>query len=249
MVTFEEYLEGFRNIHTEELIGDAFYKDIDISVCMRDDGDMHPWEYTSGFPKHVLPTGIEFFTCHNTIGSHRSNKEVWVFIVHRHDDLYEMLVHDDHNGRLANPDWYYEYINAISGYLFKIKTNKNVVDIVSPPSLFDAIVYEASSGEADGPSSASHKFMPYFVERPITTKEEVKRVGEIIKFSQWRNARYNMVFKSILDVLDVFQGLYIRRNFAVWNAANLIATQWSRVYWSPNTYFGKRRLARRFGEK
>lgn len=246
MVTFEEYLDGFRNIHTEEPIGDAFYKDIDISICMRDNGDMYPWEYSAGFPKHVLPTGVEFSTCYNSIGRYSVDRELWVFIIDRHDDLYDMLIHDDQNGRLADPDWYYEHICAISGHLFKIKTNKDVVNIVSPPCFFDAILYKASYGEADKPPSVRHKYVPYFAERPITTGQGVKRVEEIIKASQWCNARYNMEFKFILDVPDIMRPLYVRRNFAVWNAANLIATQWSRVYWSPNTYFGKRRLARRF---
>jgi len=253
MVTFHEYLEGFRNINTEEQMGDAFYKDIDISICMRDD-DMpnmwSSWDYNPPFPKHVLPSGVEFMTRYEGIGRftfENDGLEIWVFIIDRQDMLLDNIFYDDYDGYKSYPDWYVERVDAISGHLFKIRTTKSdVVDIISPPSLFDAILYETSNGEDDMPASSRYECMPYFVEHPITTSKGVKKVEDIM--NSYYSCATNMVFGSLLDVPEVFRSLYIRRNSTVWNAANLIASKFLDAYMCPYTKIGMRRLDKSFAK-
>lgn len=251
MATFNEYLYGFRDIYSDEPIGDAFYRDLSIdnlglSSILDNDKPLMKNLDSMPLPLHVLPKDVIYRRDYMGQTTCMGSSTRWVFMCTSVSMLVMKRVwNDDMNS------FFTEEVEASSGYVFKMmNTDNGVMKLLCPPTAFDALFFDTEEViEGMFYSKMNMQRVPYMVERPIRDARDVKRLQEMMEeATRKHHVLFDMAFDSLLDVPVPLQRLCLRKNRRMWAAANRIAVAWARVYWDPTTYFGKRRMMRRFAE-
>ena len=253
MTTFREVLDW----DTSE----AFYKDIDIEICGLHndtyDGSLgHSYIYFKPVTS-VDNVPIEKYdyktykwhgpNCNGHTGHYYGHSgENYMFLDTSTQDLYsvsELESSDEDCGWSMS-------VTARTGYMvhLNIHADNKTADFLNIPVKYHMIEYTSRSWGEGGTNGRSHQ-IPYFETFPIGEEEDISILMKGLKKMYWKHEFF--FTNSIQEIMKVPKPLtrfFLCKNKKLWWAANKIASQWSKTYWSPETKIGKKRLQRRFEE-
>lgn len=231
---------------------EAFYGSVDIGRCSLYDWDgelLHNGERPCSVPMTTRdPTSIHW----NNYGSRWYGQcgENWLFINTCAEVLYDESNVDSSDEDNGSSTW----VGAREGFLVKVNIQDEMGYLLEVPVRFRLLQYVNNCRYGEGAYGTTHTVFPLFETEKIKDNTNVQPLLDGLSKVGWRGHRIPFLFNTtgsfncMSDIPICLQKFYLTKDKKRWWSANKIASAWTRTYWDPTTYIGKKRLQRKFEE-
>lgn len=235
-----------------------FYKDIDITTCGLHidtfDGSLG-YSYSSVSSVKNIPKQVYDNKLYKHIGpfcnGHEGIYYGWAGENYMFIDTSNQTLYSVSETESSDEDCGWSMcVVARSGYMIHlfIEEDHKTAHFKSVPVKFNMIDYTSRSWGEGGTTGYSRQF-PHFETFPIEDDEDMSVLINHLKKLYWKHEFYfTNSIQNIMDVPKPLRNFFLRKNKKLWWAANKIATHWSRIYWSPYTKIGQKRLIKNMKE-